>query len=327
MTVKDRSTRFPVRSTSTFQYVGTPPPSTWDRTLSIVSVKTRDGVACPNWKTKISKHEDATTPLTAQYDTYFHTFSSAYFSAYYIPSPSSYKRKEWISGILPCNNGKLDRAPVPPSKSTSDADNGARAKWFKKLRETEVLWSAPTFLGELRETLHMLRKPTAALNRGLRDYWQHLVRTAPKTKKNGRRWSKNDHYSYARELGNVASGLWLEYSFGWLPFLRDMEDAANAYDKIWDQHFDEVIRLNAGFRMSYDRTAERLSTYGYDDPRTSSSLSGGQDIFWVPKDVKLLEIVDVRYRGAVRQQVNRPGLANTAQIFGFNPLEFIPTAW
>jgi len=70
------------------------------------------------------------------------------------------------------------------------------------------------FVGELAETLHMIRNPAAALRRGVDDYLSDVKK----------RFGRVDRSKRLK----IASESWLEYSFGWAPLFSDIKSGARA---------------------------------------------------------------------------------------------------
>jgi hypothetical protein len=129
--------------------------------------------------------------------------------------------------------------------------------------------------------------------------------------------------SGARALTKAAGGLWLEYSFGWVPFLNDIQEGLKAYERIWAE-IPEQKKISAGYRVSYDRSRELSS---YDTPGSLQNHCGVVNYRWRVLSSSWIETHDIRYRGAIRRSVTRPRWENAVELLGFKPLEFIPTAW
>jgi hypothetical protein len=189
--------------------------------------------------------------------------------------------------------------------SITNAENRARAKWYSKLREIEVQFSAPTFFGELRQTLQQFRRPLAALHSHAHGYLDALSKAKRASPKH---WVK------------TISGLWLEKVFGWDPLLHDIEDAYEAYQRALYKLVTSRV-VSASYKDYADRTSSLTSV----DRSTTLQNVNGVGIYtrW---NGLLTEYCQIRYKGRVDLDVEATKWDNLA-LFGFKPNEFIPTAW
>ena len=306
MPLKDSTYSWPAVSQSTVKYQGVQNPAeNWTQSRTISRTATRDGTRLPGWHKIIESGNNATTNLTAVYDTIYYTFGSVSIHTEWIPDPLNNYRDYKLWGALSVVNGQNHRNVKAPVKSTTFADNQARAKFYKKLRNMQVQFSGPTFLGELRETLHMLRRPAQALwskNLGYLDAVGRAKRLDPKA------WTKR------------LSGLWLEYSFGWIPLLHDCEDAVKAWSRLCERQKTRVI--SAGYEQYFDRTNELDALYDQ-----GTRPYGGNVIQQIKSTSQLTETVSVRYKGSINAQAETTSKWDNWALFGFTPSEFLPTAW
>jgi hypothetical protein len=224
----------------------------------------------------------------------------------------------------------------PTWVSFNDASgNRAAVKFRNSIREAQVRVSGPTFLGEMRETLRMLRKPAAGLQNLLEHYLNDVTRAQkkhrgrpkpsaprPKNADGTAKGSKNPYrgndpvdpktgkpYWY----GDL-SALWLEYSFGWVPFLKDIDDALQAY---WDKLEEErVVRISEGGK----------DFYSYNDAQWLYTWPGISSAARVRVHGLHRQTSIVRYKGAVKAQAVTT-YKDRAARWGFTPSEFVPTAW
>jgi hypothetical protein len=210
--------------------------------------------------------------------------------------------EETVIGALPVANGQLNRKVKAPTISTSFCDNQARAKFYKKLRKEAVQMSGPTFLGELQEALHMLRRPAGALYGHARDYSKAIQRA-----------KKSDPKNWRQKL----SGLWLEYSFGWVPLISDCQDAVKAWSRLGEKRPGKPISVS--FQAYYDTHA---------DPNFDNATLaiGSMPHAYVHTEAYASETHTVRYKGVLKPQAEMTKWDDWS-LFGFTPSEFIPTAW
>jgi hypothetical protein len=191
------------------------------------------------------------------------------------------------------------------SVSTDFVDNLARASFYKKLRNLHTQFEGYIFLGELEETLHMLRNPFV----GIRNLSKDFLDTLRKRKRaNPKKW-----------LNDIGSA-WLEQSFGWNPLMNDISDAVKAFERLTNPAVD-TIRISAGAKKRYDTTSSLVTMYR---PGYEAQFDGG-NFYHLDASFKLESHI-VRYKGAVRSQVKAPSWQND-DLFGFKPQNFIPAAW
>lgn len=310
MPTKDRSASYPARRYGSWDMTpsgstkGNYPVTTVQRSL----VRTRTGNALPNWFTIIARGGNATTGLTARYENGFDKFGSAVVHFYGdVGNPNKYWGWEFAEFVRPRLWSSInDIGPQAPTLATTRADNGASAKFYKALRKTAVQWSAPTFLGELRESLHMIRHPANALYGQSRRYLDAVSR---EMRRNPRYWP--------RALG----GLWLEQSFGWAPLINDVKDAYEAYQRLTNSTSNSKIVIG-----SYSDEADTSSTAPMSFGAVSATGLSGSHIRYRCTSAVRKESCVVRYRAKVTNSVKATQWDNMA-LFGFTPSEFVPTAW
>jgi hypothetical protein len=255
-------------------------------------VRTRTGDNMPGWRQKIRDEQNATTFLTGVYDTLDVSTGSVESQRFY--GLTQTVLKENITGQL-----ALETITVPNwanLTSTSAATNRVVQQYLKKVRSAVQGTSAPIFLGELKETLHMLRHPMQGLH-DLGNAWLHNVKSMKKKKP--LEWKKN------------LSSAWLEQSFGWQPLISDVKDIINTYHRIGER--EKVIPIKA---------------YGVDsaDAHVSTPRLGGYGWAVYLLNVKSYERCVIKYVGKVVVQMKTTEWDNAA-LFGFNIREFAPTAW
>lgn len=265
--------------------------------------RTRTGVGLPTYKRVISSAGNATTSANG----IFSSLENQRFRVHldYDKADGFGLRTEEVYGDTAHYLGEPVFNPY-----SSIADARAAAKFLAEIRKAAVLMSGPTFLGELRQTKRMLSKPAAALWESMSDYLNNVKRA---NQNNRKRYFRKEPARYARNLGKIASGLWLEKSFGWDPLMHDIADARNAFDSLIE--LDRVAKVSSGAQ----------------DAKLSSSITLPQLMvsgshLWMRSVQRHTHHTTVRYRGAVRVQAATTYTDRFAR-FGFTPSEFIPTAW
>jgi len=271
------------------------------QTGTCTATRTRDGIRNPGYKRKIAEGKNATTAMTGVWDTIDTTPLAPTSVVCYTPTYGVTRHFDLEGDIIHL----VRNAPFSSNVSTTKCDNLAKANFYRAVRARRTAMQGMVFLGELRETLQMLRRPVAGLQDAMKDYFRALKKGK---KANPERWIK--------DLGNV----WLEHSFGWLPLIHDIKDAGTAYDRVIKKRVSEVTLISESAALEFDRTNE-LS--GYD--RAGAVRNQGCAVITAAST--LIEQHKVRYRGAIRAQVEAPTWRDDAAQFGFTIEQFIPTVY
>jgi len=305
---KDTSVSFPTRNKG--RYWLWTEAETWDTDFITVCTvpRWRSGTRLPRWRTIIAEGGNATTPMTARLCSLDYSRLPNTFEIWkYQGNPAHFGRRENEGDTFIRNN---QNSPTLTSSlfnfliDTTFVDNLAIAAFYKKLKLLTTQFQGMIFLGELTETLRMLRNPLV----GIRSLSTDFLGTLSKRKRaNPKKW-----------LNDIGSA-WLEQSFGWNPLLNDVSNAVKAYRRIVEPV--QTLKLSAGATKLYDVTKQHPSAYW---PGFAAQYDGGCSFLtassWVLNQVK------VRYKGAVITQVNAPSWQND-DLFGFEPQNFIPAAW
>jgi hypothetical protein len=219
---------------------------------------------------------------------------------YYDPAVPSQKRYSWYKGFV---TGTQMPYFLSGNASTTFADNTALGKYYSSARQVMSAFQGMTFLGELAETIHLIKNPTKQLFASTNAY-VNAVRKL---------FSSSRGKSLAKLNKDVAS-LYLEYVYGWLPLVNDIGDAATAYNRILGQ---KVLLRCRGFG---EESKQVLNVAGQENPSTSNLTSKYSEIGTTT--------VQVSYYGAVRGTAVGSKLPDivTNQL-GFRLDEFVPTVW
>lgn len=315
---KVSSVSYPTRLFRHDKKVGPAGPAPYDNYAIDVqiatAVRTRTGERKPKWRKVIRDGGNATTALSAVYDSFYSTPVTASLEATFTDGISKHYRD--MNGDL-CFATSGANAGIPtfvtPGISAGKADNRARARFYKRLREVHVQFSGPTFLGEFREALRMIKRPAAAL----RDSMDRYAADLKKHKKgHPKQWKSRD------EIRQIAGGLWLEHTFGWKPLLNDVQSAVQAYERLTPPVATRKI-ISVGDSDSVDRRPG-LAALTLWQTGAGTWTNG---TFRLKKDLhQARESATVRYKGAIMLKHETTHWDNLA-LFGFTPSEFIPTAW
>lgn len=260
------------------------------------------GFKNPNWKSQVLNLQNATTPANGYYITFEEVVGGAKVirkDHNGVNQPFSWKGSPPSVAVLTL----LKTAGPdlwPTSVDVNIALNRAVISFLKRLRKTQVAFSAPTFLGELRESIDMIRHPAKGLSDLARSYI-HRVKDAKK--KSPRNWK-----------GNLSS-LWLEQAFGWQPLISDINSAHAAYKTL----NNVKTKFVSGFG--------KVEILRPSTPNPNIYVDATWPGFMTSRITEIQkESAFVKLRGVVKREVQAP-LVEKLSYFGFTPSEFLPTAW
>lgn len=245
-----------------------------------------------NYKRGIARGEDVTTSATGVRRKFLE-YSEGDFIIYPKCPPG------WTGGNTRYL-GWLEHVSMPTTSSDislSVADNVAKGKFLKQAIEVHRSFMGGVFLGELRETLHMIRNPAKAIRRNVSDYFSELKKV---------RKVRN-----IRRRKRLLQDSWLEYSFGWLPLFNDIKNASDALNRLSDIQLHRVIGTG--------RDSDRIEG-------TRFLRTTGRGILHYYHRQATETHSTVIYRGAVRSTALNP-LRKELTNWGFDPRDFAPTAW
>lgn len=257
-----------------------------------------NGVENRNWKRQVRAGANATTPASGSKYQRFGLGPQYYCFGYVnsvIPTPANARRSSLWPFNLPLNSAQVGS----PQETTNI--NAARTKFSKSVEKAMTQFSGGVFLAELRETLHMIRRPGQSLFKEIGQYLGAV-------QKNARRLKRQPKYKREQWLSNT----WLEYSFGWAPLLNDLDDARNYLQKRQDALYQELVPVKGGSTVDVLRT------------ETAQGFASG------PASLSCRErVVDTYmcfYAGAVSSRALSQNLIS-ASALGLSPRSFVPTLW
>lgn len=287
----------------------------------------RFGADNPKWKYNISHGISAVNSLNASKEVRnWRTVKKL--SAVVVPITGPFKGM-WreISCDLPIfGSSSLNLLPNYSGASLADAEARASASLFKRLRAEMYSISGPTFLGELREAIMMIRRPCEALQKSFGRYMvqgekalKSIARSPPSTRfmRSGSGiWTPiGKNSNRGQEARKLISELYLEFSFGWVPLISDVKAGAVA-----------LARFGTDIRRS------RVSAKG-----ESEVVANDKYIVGVPTPsnvyykyhLKEGHIIRVSYHVGLDASLNVPSgsTERLQELCGFSWQNFIPTVW
>lgn len=211
------------------------------------------------------------------------------------------------------------------ASSTSVNDEAeALSRLYSRIREYSYGINGLQFLGELRQTIQMIRNPAQALFKNTEKYLSTLKSTRKEINSTVRmkksETPKAHRVRKANAVKDAMSGSWLEYKFGLLPLVSDVQDIATTALEISEPKYVKTVFRGAS-----------KPVFGYSSlvkSYNSTTLSStGAIRQWVDYGVKTQ--ASVRYVAGFKRTVDLPreGLGFLAQSFGFQLQNFVPTLW
>jgi hypothetical protein len=212
-----------------------------------------------------------------------------------------------IGGDVIISNNVTSWLPRDPQVDMTKCINLARGKFYKAVGATRTQMQGLIFLGELRETLRMLRRPAAGLQDAMQNYLNRM-KDAKKGRPNS--WMQN------------ISNLWLEHSFGWMPLINDIKAAGNAWNHLINSRRNGMRQISASSALNYDLTG---TLSGFQRPGAVYQYVGGPYLRTTRGIFR--EQHKVRYKGAIYTQVEAPMWEDGMNSFGLTLGQFVPAAW
>lgn len=213
-----------------------------------------------SWRRKIRSHLNASTGLSAWKKTYSGGYGFdrvdwtdiRFLNGKNVPVPQY--EEEW---------GKLIYLPAPGSLPSfpPDLSDQARAKVYKSAQRAITSMRSMTTMGELGETLRMIRNPLKTLRGSFGDYFQSVVRRTRRAKKFRRKGIIRDTY--------------MEWTFGITPTLQDIRSANEALERRLERYQGFYTRVSGEAKSnehvavpnygSYSQGINTVRRWGYDE--------------------------------------------------------------
>lgn len=167
----------------------------------------------PDWQARVKKCEDATTKLIAER---LHCRSQELNLVLDVDSEPYYPFGQCHLEVTGFHSRHpfLD-TPAWNETLSATAKSYALARFTRKYLAQQMSVNGMAFVGELRETLAMIRNPAKALRKKLSDYLSDLI------KKRRRNWTSR------KKWRKIVADTYLENAFGWQPLIDDTRAAAS----------------------------------------------------------------------------------------------------
>lgn len=262
-------------------------------TVSTSFTSTREGSNLPGWREIIKKGQNATTPFFGQAPSLTDSSAGSFNLAELFRGGPDWQRWE--------NVGMFSTIPTAPSvnATTVSANNTALKYAYRAIQQNRTSFQAGIFLGELRQSIKMIKAPAMALRTGLGSYLSSV--------------GKRTRGVPRRKVPKVLGETWLEYSFGWLPLISDINSAMKAYAN----HVNKVF-------------TSKVTRQGSEESVTFETVNGYGVFGVVPmiENQRVTRGSTVRYIiGLKTQTYGATPNISVMERAGLTLSQFIPTIW
>lgn len=308
---------FKSRNTASY-FLASPPANvgTLSETVQVfplVSSVTYPDYVKRDWRALIRNRTNATTDLSGiKYRVLYRAYADVFFYKTFVSSggPSQPAGRT-------C---KLQGVPCAESPAFYHSDPGlvnrTAAAWLAKARSKQRPFMAGVALGEIRETIHMIRHPLQALYKSQYEFSRKVKHMSEKrlifqsvAEKTAAGRGKS-----ARDKARRLSDLWLEYSFGWKPLYGDIDSACEALARAFSSFPVERVNMTQSSDGFY--STQTIGT-------TENSSKGG---FVVSTTSTRYGKVSVRIKGAIKIRDNRVSSALGSSVSDLIQ-DIVPTVW
>lgn len=256
-----------------------------------------------DWRKLIRTGSNATTSLSGNIDK-LHVSPGYVFS----------RKRQNAVGQLPravtettCEGGLIlvGKPTGVGSVSTVVADNKAKAAFISRCRSLQTSFQGMQFLGEGRETLHMLRGNVKDVKKLSMRYLNDVKRLVK---------GYSNRTSFSRDLDKIRriiGNRYLEWTFGMKPLYHDMVSIGEA-----------VARMSLNPPKDFKLVSATASDKSYVESGLTTWIPAGT--LRIVSSTRSGSAAIVTYRGVVGAGLNSEF---NAQNIGFTPSMFVPTLW
>lgn len=298
MTIKERKHNYRYYAKTITQASGTASRLTTHTSSPVEWTDSVNGGSVPFYERKLALAQQATSPLIGQRSSVRSIPGRCVYEFYTsVVSPVGYRYRERIGHLC----ASIGIPGVVHSSEAAAAENIAREVFYAKYRSAQTSFQGGVALGELRETLRMLRSPAKALRKKVGDLYDKVLR------------SKRRAGKKAKDQNRAISQTWLEGSFGWRPLISDIEDAHRTLENR-KEYLDRNIVVIVGVHSTTSETV------------LPNTVSYGSGFLGYVASTRHTKTSMVKYRGAVVCKTDVPWKSE-ARLWGFSPDNIIPTIW
>lgn len=277
---------------------------------TIDEVRSKSGVNLSNYRERIRRGVNATTAFAAS-QTVVKTASPGNWRCVTMGFWPNGNPKEPNEGKISGHWFTKNTIADPDSYNTQQLVNNALSGFASKVRGAQTSFNGGVFMGELAETVRMMKSPARALRRGLDNYLLTLEKRKRTVSGISARARGNRRVAH-RHVNNMIQDTWLEASFGWIPLLNDIDDAAKAASEIITYKAPIKVVQEEAQSEFQGQSDQNMGPFSLGTGTVSGSSSTGVEL-------------SVRYKGGVKCNVD--GSPSIPQTLGLNLGSFLPTVW
>lgn len=280
-------------------------PMKWANSLS--------GFKNPGWREAVRRGDSATTVMTANEISVnnprkcFTDIRTRQLSGF----PGNWSSTEWKGYPL---YAIPNTSTVPPAL-LSEVRNIALAKFLKHANDARSGSQFGETLGEWKETVRAVTNPLESLRRfvvgHVKRAKKRIKRDFPNSHGGRRRGGKKKSRSETIALTEAIAGTYLEFTFGWIPLVKSVNEAVITLLDRNDQPKTVVVSGRGG--RLFDGSDTEITSFTKDNIK-------------VYRNRKSYSEVSHRYRGCIQTGVV-DGTRSVAQSLGLIPERWIPTIW
>lgn len=273
-------------------------PGTFDSNVGGYTLSQNfSGFKQPGWRSVIRRKGNATTSASGSIEEMIFPFSTGVMKRRL--SFNGNIQRFVATGNLGMNlKSSGEFLALTTSAPISEVDNIALSKFLRACKGAQRQFSGGVFLGELRETMKLIRNPASALRSLITDY-VGACRRAPR------------RLSPKQTLKHV-SNQWLEYSFGMLPLVSDIRSGYNALERLYLNLPSKYVTATEQREFGSQTTEKRIALWAQYFPVTIHCfVKGSYSRTW---------------RGEVRLAQRDIGSA-PSESFGATLRDFVPTVY
>lgn len=272
-------------------------PTESKNTIRAVWSDSRSGVQNPFWRDQTRKGISATTDYSRNgYRILGVSTGRATFYARCGSPPDRYQKRTYRGVYVGIPQNITLSGP-----SATKASNEAIMKFIHDCKAQYNQIGGMQFLAELRDTLHMIRKPAQSLRNEVARYFDALKR-------------KRQSYRTSASAQRGLAGTWLEYSFGWAPLISDTVKGAEALSRLIEG--DIRYTTVSGFGQDVASLVNITTFQPFAGLPFKALKTVTQEVTALTKIV-----------GGITATPTGRTLQNAKALYGFNAEEFVPTIW
>lgn len=223
----------------------------------------------------------------------------------------------------------ITSGPIAHDASVStQMRTAAKTKLLAKLRNEQTGMDGLVFLGELRETIQMIRHPAEALRKGVYEILQPgLIQARKQVQRRVRRRHREENSDWLKRKAvafkDAAAGTWLEFAFGLKPAISDSKEIVETSIRaMTEAEASGVQTLRAKVKSPLVKNPSYNSTGGW---TTTGRDTVDRQLVWSKSSE-----ASVMYRCGVRRRNDFPqvrSLERLRGLFGVTAGRILPALW